>query len=607
MTTQLNVSTKIVYSELVIIAVIYATFIPYILVSMDFKPIQLLHYMNVTMVILTPLGIASAFYFIDRWECRPIEMLTFYLERRLDPPDDVMAAARVRTLNLPLVHAISILIRYEIVILLDCIYMGTLGGLPLRENIRLGIYAAPILAVYPIFSFFLTERFLHPVRQVLAEKTKAVQIDESKVIPINTRTRVLSILLATVIVPLLALGALVYHRVGTDLSATLGKVPLVQHAMSQLFGLIFVVTIVALILAAGIGVLLATSIANPLGHMVNVIRELEKGNLHARANLISNDEIGVLSGSFDKMALQLEKNRSELEDLNRNLEFRVTEKTENLTKAYERLQASNQSLAIANRDLEQANRKFREIDQVKSDFISIVSHELRTPLTSIKAFTELILIKPKMPAERRNKLLTIINNETDRLARLINDVLDLTKIESGKLSWRVTKVSLEDIIQTSVSGIQSLADNKSLVMTTSVTRPLPLIFGDRDRLIQVITNILSNAIKFTPQGGKIQITAHQGETPKPQIVVAVSDTGVGIPTEDLKLIFDKFRRSGDILTNNTEGTGLGLTITRQIIEYHGGTIWAESTPGRGSIFTFTLPLDKSWHLVDQQQSAVARF
>ncbi len=598
MTTQLNVSKKIVYSELVIIAVIYTTFIPYILVSMDFKPIHLFHYMSVTMVILTPLGIAWAFYFMDRWECRPIDMLAFYFERRLDPPDDVMAAARVRALNLPLLHAISVLIRYEIVALLGCLYMGTLGGLPFRENIRLGIYAAAILAVYPIFSFFLTERLLYPVRQVLAEKTKPVQIDESKVIHINTRTRVLSILLATVIVPLLALGALVYHRVGTEHNARL--------VMSHLSGPIFVVTIVALILAAGIGILLAMSIANPLGHMVSVIREFERGNLHARANLISNDEIGMLSESFDKMALQLEKNHSELEDLNRNLEFRVTEKTEKLTKAYERLQASNQNLAIANRDLEQANRKRSEIDQVKSDFIAIVSHELRTPLTSIKAFTELILIKPKMPAEKRNRLLTIINNETDRLSRLINDILDLTKIESGKLSWHITKVSLEEIIQTSVTGIQSLADNKSLVMTTSVTRPLPLIFGDRDRLIQVIANILSNAIKFTPQGGKIQITARQGETPKPQIVVAVSDTGVGIPTGDLKLIFDKFRRSGDMLTKNTEGTGLGLTISRQIIEYHGGTIWAESTPGSGSVFTFTLPLDKSWHLIGQQQSVVAR-
>jgi signal transduction histidine kinase len=606
MTTKLNVSTKIVYSELVIIAVIYATFIPYILVSMDFSPIQLFHYMNVTMIILTPLGIASAFYFIDRWECRPIEMLTFYMERRLEPPHDVIAAARVRALNLPLVHAVSVLVRYEIVTVLDCIYMGTIGGLPLRENIRLGIYAAALLAVYPIFSFFLTERLLYPVRKVLAEKTTAAHIDESTVIHINTRTRLLSILLATVIMPLLALGALVYHRTGTELTAVLGSAPLVHHVMSQLFRLILIVTVVALFLAAGIGILLATSISNPLGHMINVIREIEKGNLHARANLISNDETGVLSESFDKMALQLEKNRSELEDLNRNLEFRVTEKTENLTKAYERLQASNQNLATANRYLEEANRKLKEIDQVKSDFISIVSHELRTPLTSIKAFTELILIKPKMPAEKRNRLLTIINNETDRLARLINDVLDLTKIESGKLSWRITKVSVEEIIRTSVTGIQSLADNKSLAISTTVARPLPLIFGDRDRLIQVVTNILSNAIKFTPQGGKIQITASHRDAPKPRILVAVSDTGVGIPAGDLKLIFDKFRRSGDVLTNNTEGTGLGLTITRQIIEYHGGTIWAESDPGHGSVFTFTLPLDKSWHLVGQQQSIIAQ-
>ncbi len=256
-------------------------------------------------------------------------------------------------------------------------------------------------------------------------------------------------------------------------------------------------------------------------------------------------------------------------------------------------------------DLEEANRKLKEIDQVKSDFISIVSHELRTPLTSIKAFTELILLKPKMPSEKRNKLLTIINNETDRLARLINDVLDLTKIESGKLSWHITNLSFDDIIQTSVSGIQSLADNKSLVITTSVKRPLPSLLGDRDRLIQVITNILSNAIKFTPQGGKIRISAQHVKTPKPQIVVAVSDTGIGIPKGDLNLIFEKFRRSGDILTNNTEGTGLGLTITRQIVEYHGGTIWAESEQGSGSVFSFTLPLNKSWHLVGQQQSAVA--
>ncbi len=602
---KLNVSTKIVYSELVIIAVIFLTCIPYILVSMDFKPIQLFHYLNVTMIILTPLGIASAFYYIDRWECRPIEMLTFYLERRLDPPEDIMAAARVRTLNLPLVHAITVLIRYELVVVLDCLYMGTVGGLPLKENIRLGVYAAVSLSIFPIFSFFLTERFLYPVRQILAEKTRNVPIDESKVIQINTRTRLLSILLATVIAPLLALGALVYHRIGTDLTARFGDLTAVQPMMSQLFSLIYLVTVVALMLAAGIGILLATSISNPLGNMVSVIRELEKGNLNARTNLISNDEIGVLSGSFDKMAAQLEINRSELEDLNRNLEFRVAEKTENLTRAYERLQFSNQNLAIANRELEEVNKKLKELDKVKSDFISIVSHELRTPLTSIKAFAELILMKPKMLTEKRNKLLNIINSETDRLSRLINDILDLTKIEAGKLSWHISKVSLLDIVQTSIAGIQSLADNKSLFIDMTIPKSLPSFYGDRDRLIQVLTNILSNSIKFTPQGGKIEVGARHESAPKPQIIVSIMDTGVGIPPNDLELIFEKFRRSGDVLTNNIQGTGLGLAITRQIVEYHGGAVWAESLLGQGSTFTFTLPLNKEWNLEGDQHSMAA--
>ena len=601
----LNVSKKIAYSELLIVALIFSTLIPYIVVSMDFKPVHLFHYINITMLILSPLGFASLFYFIDRWECRPIEMLSFYLKRRLDPPEDVMAAARIRALNLPLVHSTTILVRYELIVLLDCLYMGLVGELPLRENIRLGIYAGAGLAVFPIFSFFLTERFLYPVRQILAEITKTVRVDESRVIKINTRTRLVSILLATVIAPLVALGALVHRRVGTELSVRFGDASSIQPIMSQLTGLIFIVTIVALILSAGIGILLATSISNPLGYMVKVIRQIEKGNLKARANLISNDEIGVLSQSFDKMAFQLEKSRSDLEDLNRNLEFRVLEKTENLTRAYERLQFSNQNLAIANRDLEEANRKLKEIDQVKSDFISIVSHELRTPLTSIKAFTELIIMKPLMPGEKRTKLLNIINNESDRLARLINDILDLTKIEAGKLVWHITRLSLEEVIQTSVSSIQSLADNKSIMLTTSVRNPLPLLFGDKDRLVQVITNILSNSIKFTPPGGSIKINTRYETAPRPQIVVAVSDSGVGIPEGDLEKIFEKFRRSGDILTNTTEGTGLGLTITRQIVEYHGGAIWAESRPNEGSTFTFTLPLSKKWNIEGEQQTDIA--
>lgn len=593
---ELNVSKKIIYSELVIIAVIFSTLIPYILVSMQFSTVHLFHYLFITIVILAPIGIFSAYYFMERWENRPIEMLAFYLKRRLPPPDDVMAEARTRALNLPIVHAVTVLVRYELVTLLDCLYMGTVGGLPLKENIRLGLYAGIGLAFFPIFSFFLTERLLYPVRQFLAEKTKNIQVDETKVIHINTRTRLVSILLATVTAPLIALGVLVYRRVGTELSAVFYQFSPGQPIMSQLFNMIFLVTIATLILTSGIGILLATSISNPLGHMVSVIRRLEKGSLNARSNLISNDEIGVLSVSFDRMAQEIEKNRHELEDLNRNLEFRVAEKTENLTKAYERLQFSNQNLAVANRELELANKKLKELDQLKSDFISVVSHELRTPLTSIKAFTELIILKPRMMSEKRNRLLSIINNETDRLARLINDILDLTKIEAGKLSWHVTRVSLSEIIQNSVTSMQSLADNKSLSIIVDVPAALPRLFGDRDRLIQVITNILSNAVKFTHDGGTISINAFTEDVPRHQIIVKISDTGVGIPARDFDVIFEKFRRSGDVLTTHAEGTGLGLAITKQIVEYHGGRIWAESTPGKGSSFSFTLPLDKVWQI-----------
>lgn len=593
---ELNVSKKIIYSELVIIAVIFATLIPYILVSMQFSTAHLLHYVFITHVILAPIGIISAYYFMDRWECRPIEMLSFYLKRRLTPPDDVMAEARTRALNLPIVHAATVLIRYEFVTLLDCLYMGTVGGLPLKENIRLGLYAGIGLAFFPIFSFFLTERLLYPVRQFLAEKTRNIVIDDSKVIHINTRTRLVSILLATVTAPLVALGVLMYRRVGMELSFKLFELSPNLPIMNQLFNLIFLVTITTLVLTSGIGILLATSISNPLGHMVSVIRRLEKGDLNARSNLISNDEIGVLSQSFDKMAQEIEKNRIELEDLNRNLESRGAEKTENLTKAYERLQLSNQSLAIANRELELANKKLKELDQLKSDFISIVSHELRTPLTSIKAFTELILIKPLMTPEKQGRFLSIINNETDRLTRLINDILDLTKIEAGKLSWHITRVDLPEIIRTSVTNIHSLAENKSLLMDLNVPAALPRLYGDRDRLVQVITNILSNAIKFTPDGGRISIEASFEENPRRQIIVHITDTGVGIPQKYMDTIFEKFRRTGDALTNNSEGTGLGLAITKQIVEYHGGRIWAESTPGSGATFSITFPLDKVWKI-----------
>ena len=240
--------------------------------------------------------------------------------------------------------------------------------------------------------------------------------------------------------------------------------------------------------------------------------------------------------------------------------------------------------------LREANQKLLVMDKMKSDFISTVSHELRTPLTTIKAFVELIIMKPGMPDQQKNKLMSTINAETDRLSRLIADLLDLARIESGSMKWRIDAVSLDDLIREVIAGMGLFFENKGLQVATTVDAPLPGIPGDRDRLVQVVTNILSNAVKFTPPGGMIRVNLRREAAPVPQLVVEVSDTGMGIPARDLELIFEKFQRSSDELNAMIEGTGLGLSIARQIVEYHGGRIWATSTQGEGSVFTFTIPL-----------------
>ena len=227
---------------------------------------------------------------------------------------------------------------------------------------------------------------------------------------------------------------------------------------------------------------------------------------------------------------------------------------------------------------------------MKTNFITMASHELRTPLTTIKAFVELLIMKQGMPDAQKAKLMNTINTETDRLTRLVADLLDLARIEAGSMRWQVDDVSIEDLIRNVIESMALLFENKGLRVTTTFSQPLARLAGDRDRLIQVMTNILSNSVKFTPAGGSIHIAVRQEAEPCEQIVVEISDTGIGIPAMDLELIFEKFHRSDNKVTDTIEGTGLGLAITRQIVEHYGGRICASSTQGEVSVFTVTLPL-----------------
>ena len=182
--------------------------------------------------------------------------------------------------------------------------------------------------------------------------------------------------------------------------------------------------------------------------------------------------------------------------------------------------------------------------------------------------------------------LDVVVSEGERLTSLINDVLDLAKIESGRMEWNIKPILIQDVIDRAVSATSSLFENKSLELKKSIPGKLPLIKGDSDKLIQVVINLLSNAVKFTDEG-KVSIEAYQDNN---QVVVEVQDTGIGVAEEDRHKIFERFRQAGDTLTDKPQGTGLGLPICREIIEHHGGIIWMKSELGSGSTFFFSLPV-----------------
>lgn len=241
-------------------------------------------------------------------------------------------------------------------------------------------------------------------------------------------------------------------------------------------------------------------------------------------------------------------------------------------------------------------------NEAKSAFLANVSHELRTPLTSILGFAFLLrkrfldVIFPYVPgtdakAQRAvnqvNENLNIILTEGARLTELINNLLDLEKIQAGKMTWHMTRLQLPEVIRQAAAATASLFENKGLTWAAEVPEDLPEVFGDHNRLEQVVINLISNAVKFSEHG---QITC-RAWVEGAEVRVSIHDQGIGIARADQALVFEKFKQVGDTLTSKPKGTGLGLPICREIVSHHGGRIWVESEPGQGSTFIFSLPVD----------------
>ncbi|MEW6745970.1 MAG: ATP-binding protein [Planctomycetota bacterium] len=326
--------------------------------------------------------------------------------------------------------------------------------------------------------------------------------------------------------------------------------------------------VVAVLVAAGgiIAYLMTSHFLWPIERLREGVTAIGKSDFGYRVDVRTRDEIGVLAQAFNTMAGDLKTSKEELSRYNRRLEEMVRERTAELHRALEELKV---------------------LDKLKDDFLSSVSHELRTPLTSIRSFSEILLEVGAEDEATRQEFLGIIRSESERLTRLVNDILDLMKIEAGEMTYDIRDIDVGEVVESCVSSLAPLLKEGQLHVRTHVAEDVPPIPADRDKLLQVLHNLLGNAVKFSPPGSWIDLEISATDY---LVRVEVRDHGSGVLAEHLESIFERFRQVGDPLRDKPRGTGLGLPICRSIVEGLGGRIWAELPEGPGLRVVFELPL-----------------
>jgi two-component system sensor histidine kinase GlrK len=316
---------------------------------------------------------------------------------------------------------------------------------------------------------------------------------------------------------------LTYSRV-TDLAAAADQ-------SGEIAGLISLASLLAIVLMS---LFITKSITRPIDLLKNKTHEIAKGNFEGKLLVRSPPEIGELAAAINSMC-----------------------------------------------------EKLLELDRLKADFFASMSHELRTPLTSIKEGTGLLLdgVGGEI-TEKQRKLLGILAEESNRLITVVNSLLDLSKMEAGMMTYDFELTHVDALIKRAVSEITPLVEAKEITLENELDDTVPPLRIDPERTLQVLRNLLGNAVKFTPRGGRVQIAAQPSNG---KVAISVTDSGPGIPAESLTSIFEKFNQGSRQTRHMPQGTGLGLAIAKNIITAHGGKIWAESEPGKGSTFTFVLP------------------
>lgn len=349
-------------------------------------------------------------------------------------------------------------------------------------------------------------------------------------------------------------------------------------AGALIFGLIGFLALMGLALF----IFINRSIIKPLETFTGTVDNIRADNLYTRVNMKRKDELGSLAKSFNRMAADLEKSHTALQNANDELKQWSDELEKKVTDRTAELKQLNRELAEINVRLEEASRH-------KSQFLANMSHELRTPLNSIIGYTKLILdgIEGEINDEQRKDLQTVLNN-SKHLLELINDLLDLSRIEAGKTVLTYGTFPIPDLLSEVIPAMNQLARQKGLELSYSIAPGIGHLYADRAKTKQVLINLLGNAIKFTSKGDVRLTIVEDGDV----FTFSVIDTGIGIKKEDIEGIFDSFKQVASVLSAGYEGTGLGLAISKHFIDIQGGRIWVESEPGKGSTFIFILPKNR---------------
>jgi signal transduction histidine kinase len=352
---------------------------------------------------------------------------------------------------------------------------------------------------------------------------------------------------------------------------SLGWVVFVEEPLSEAFAPLkaaiwrtALLLVAFLVLAIATSVLLARRLVRPIESIQVAAAKIGSGALDERIEIASNDELGALAQEFNRMAAQLQESYAGLE---------------------QKVEGRTQELASALAELDEKSRELEAASLHKSQFLANMSHELRTPLNAIIGFSQ--VLREGMFGDvnaKQAEYLDDILSSGNHLLSLINDVLDLSKVEAGQIELDVSPFSLQEALESGVVMVRERATRDGVRITLEPT-DIGLVSGDERRVRQVVFNLLSNAVKFTPEGGHVDVRALQVNG---EVQVSVADTGPGIAAEDVHRIFEEFQQT-DAGLEQREGTGLGLALSKRLVELHGGRIWVDSEPGAGSTFVFTLP------------------